>query len=323
MNAKNNLQEYLVKLKLPVPHYKSSIVGGTHHQPEWCSTVVLYDGTHHQGKIGASKSQADIMAAEVAFEYLTSTTPSLETPAPGRPTNVGPSRKGLGVSPGPKPVPMGKKSKMLEAQSFPCKISSVSTTLQDGHVNACSGLEVKIPSPDLISKPVPASSKKVAPSKKGKSRGATDVVSISIPPLRTGAQSFAEPCIKSPSPSQRTVLIIDLENLPKLADEVLIADLDLDIYLFVGIHHCLASREYPRHVKKIVSPSTRRDGTDTCIQVFVGHLLATQMYDLYLIGTYDHYGSALVEMITQPGLGWSQREARVVTHISHLSMAKG
>jgi|SRR3972149_4142912 len=116
----------------------------------------------------------------------------------------------------------------------------------------------------------------------------------------------------------RTVLLVDVENLPGFIGEVLAEVEGLDIFAFVGEHHCLSSREYPSGVTVIHSPSTRSDGTDTCIQVYIGCLLSMNRYDTYLIATRDHYGSALVDIISSTTLPWVGKLARVVTKVSHI-----
>ena len=116
----------------------------------------------------------------------------------------------------------------------------------------------------------------------------------------------------------RTVLLVDVENMPNFVEEVVKEIMGLYIYAFVGEHHCLAGKIFPQGVKKVLSPSTRPDGTDTCMQVYVGYFLARDEYDTYLIATRDHYGSALVDMITAPNLLWIERPSRVVTKVSHI-----
>ena len=90
------------------------------------------------------------------------------------------------------------------------------------------------------------------------------------------------------------------------------------IYAFVGEHHCLANKIYKTKVNVIHSPSTRKDGSDTCIQVFVGMLLTLEKFDEYIIVTRDHFGSSLVEMIQCSTLGWKGKEAYIVTDPSKI-----
>lgn len=120
---------------------------------------------------------------------------------------------------------------------------------------------------------------------------------------------------------RKTALLVDVENLPKLIDELVSLHnniTNLTVYAFIGEHHCLIDKELPPGTIKVISPSTRPDGTDTCMQVYVGALLVKESYDEYLIATRDHYGSALVEMISAPNLLWTSRPARLVTKISQL-----
>lgn len=116
----------------------------------------------------------------------------------------------------------------------------------------------------------------------------------------------------------RTAVLVDVENLPKFIDEISHKLSAYTVYAFIGEHHCLIDKEYPGGVIKIISPSTRPDGTDCCMQVYTGMLLAQEAYDTYFIATRDHYGSALVEMISSSNLGWTPKLARIVTKASQL-----
>jgi hypothetical protein len=117
----------------------------------------------------------------------------------------------------------------------------------------------------------------------------------------------------------RTALFVDVENMPNFIDEVNIAIDGLTIYAFIGHHHCLATKTWSgSNVTKILSHSTRPDGTDTAMQVYIGYHLAHNNYDRYYIATRDHYGSALVEMISvQPG-PWEQKLGYLVTQVGHI-----
>lgn len=119
----------------------------------------------------------------------------------------------------------------------------------------------------------------------------------------------------------KTALLVDVENLPNFIDEIPKHEFYNDmitVYAFIGQHHCLIDKPYPSNTIKIVSPSTRPDGTDTCMQIYVGVLLSKEIYDNYLVATRDHYGSALVELITSPNIGWNSKSARLVTKPCHI-----
>jgi hypothetical protein len=124
--------------------------------------------------------------------------------------------------------------------------------------------------------------------------------------------------IKIYSPSL-TALFVDVENMPNFIDEVQKKFHNMIIYAFIGHHHCLATKIWSgSNITKILVHSTRTDGTDTAMQVYIGYHLAQKNYDRYYIATRDHYGSALVEMITcQPG-PWEQKIGYVVTQVSHI-----
>lgn len=122
----------------------------------------------------------------------------------------------------------------------------------------------------------------------------------------------------SMSEGASTAILVDVENLPKFIDAISNKLHNYAVYAFIGEHHCLSEKEYPPGIIKITSPSTRSDGTDTCMQVYTGMLLAREIYDSYIIATRDHYGSSLVEMISSPGLGWTPKKARLVTNPSQL-----
>jgi len=116
----------------------------------------------------------------------------------------------------------------------------------------------------------------------------------------------------------KTVLLVDTENLPKLIEQIPsnIAK-TLDIYAFVSVHHPLEFKDFGESIIKIISPSTYKDGADTCIQLYTGIFLSQNKYDLYLIGTRDRFGSSLVSLIESKGMGWEPKKARVVTDIKH------
>lgn len=121
--------------------------------------------------------------------------------------------------------------------------------------------------------------------------------------------------------TDRICVLIDLENLQKFPDDITddeILNKNLTIYVFVGKHHCLADKKLSNGIIRIISPSTRPNGTDTCIQVYTGMLLVKEYYDLYLIATRDNFGSTLAEMIGDPNLGWTPKKAYQITKISQI-----
>lgn len=116
----------------------------------------------------------------------------------------------------------------------------------------------------------------------------------------------------------RTCLLINGENLPdlaKTASSFLVPG--LEILIFIGHHHHhLSERDYG--VQKVLVPTTHLNGVDSCMQVYVGTFLQTDKYDRYLIGTRDHFGSALVDLIQSPEMPWAAKTAILVTTEEHI-----
>lgn len=115
----------------------------------------------------------------------------------------------------------------------------------------------------------------------------------------------------------RTCLLINGENLPdlaKTASSFLVPG--LEILIFIGHHHHLSERDYG--VPKVLVPTTHSNGVDSCMQVYVGTFLQTDKYDRYLIGTRDHFGSALVDLIQSPEMPWTAKTAILVTTEEHI-----
>ena len=119
----------------------------------------------------------------------------------------------------------------------------------------------------------------------------------------------------------KITMLVDVENLPRFIDDLLLNEKyrNLQIYAFIGYHHPLAEKEYPSNVIKVISPSTRKNGTDSCMQVYTGVLLYKELYNMYYIITKDYFGTTLVEMITSPNLGWIPKSAKLISRISQLT----
>lgn len=122
--------------------------------------------------------------------------------------------------------------------------------------------------------------------------------------------------------SVKTALLVDVENLPKLISELPVIYGSFTIYAFVGEHHPLVGANFCQkkaHTEiKIISPSSRPDGTDTCMQLHVGWFLRDNAYDAYLIGTRDHFGGSLVDMITSDQMYWNRKKAFMVSTVDHI-----
>lgn len=127
---------------------------------------------------------------------------------------------------------------------------------------------------------------------------------------------------------RRTVLVVDVENMPKLAEEF-IRSVDtphnLWLVLFVGkhTHHRDATKALERHrnVSVVESPSMRKNGTDTCVQMHVAIMLHKRAFEHYLVCTRDHFGACLVEFIQDDTPMWSAQSAQIVTTLDDITNA--
>jgi len=117
---------------------------------------------------------------------------------------------------------------------------------------------------------------------------------------------------------RRTALIVDVENLPKFISQIPEYEGPMVIYAFIGKHHPLAAVDYDHQVVKILSPSHRKNGTDTCIQTWVGASLMQDDFEEYLIASYDHFAASLVDLIKSDKFSWYPRMAKVVTSVDHI-----
>jgi Double-stranded RNA binding motif len=157
-----------------------------------------------------------------------------------------------------------------------------------------------------------------------------------------------ESLLNFPRKNNKIALLVDVENLHKFIDEFNFfcdqknqtnVNLNLnnfsktslfnskfdpnynknfDIYAFINKNHDLADKIFPEYVKKVICPSLQKNGTDTYMQVFVGTLLAKEMYEIYIIATKDHFGNLLTELINSPNLEWTSKKAYLIVKPSQL-----
>ena len=125
--------------------------------------------------------------------------------------------------------------------------------------------------------------------------------------------------------SWQPALLVDVENMPKLIEQLSAEQLQtLTVYAFIGEHHHMIDKlALPPTVTLVSTNSTRKDGTDCCMQVFTGALLARNAHPSYLVATGDRFGATLVEMIGQRGLGFEPVPAQLITRAEQLLKRHG
>ena len=107
---------------------------------------------------------------------------------------------------------------------------------------------------------------------------------------------------------RKICLFVDIENKPIIEDLLdFIEDLSkIHIHAFASEDHpsLIKLKELKQTRKKdfesieiIEVPTTRKDGADIGLMLFVGGFLFKKMYKDYIIITNDHYGDALVDCV--------------------------
>ena len=299
MSVKNKVQEYYQKHELPLPNYKGVRCGGPDHMPLWKSVVTVSTGQQFEGGVYNSKAKADEDAAQNVSNWLESQKhPSTTYMSPHTQREV------------------SYQSVPSSSSSYSSSYSSHTQSQPQFQFQSASLSQVQIgPQPSSLP-PVQVLSG-VQTSKVNISNLIQDVSTTSLGGKKTTTRVIIVPHMVR-TYNRRMVLLVDVENMPNFIDEVLKEIQGLSIYAFVGYHHALCDKQFPSSVTKILSPSTRTDGTDTCMQVYVGYFLANDMFDIYLIATRDHFGSSLVDMITAESLLWTPKNGKVVTKVRHL-----
>lgn len=103
---------------------------------------------------------------------------------------------------------------------------------------------------------------------------------------------------------RRVGIFIDIENKPIIEDILNIVGVSTKIHIYA-----FASEEHPSLIKVknkdfdmenfqlIEVPTTRKDGADIGLMLFVGGLLFKKSYKDFIIVTGDHYGDALADCV--------------------------
>jgi len=137
----------------------------------------------------------------------------------------------------------------------------------------------------------------------------THLVEASVPAPRRGRRLKKD-----------TAMVVDVENKPKIIEETLRLELpdNFWIYAFVGKHHPQSSAVdniSNQRVTKIISTCTRKDGTDTCMQMYVAALLIDETFEVYLPCSHDHFAANIVDMVHNEDdiMPWKSQQAQLVT----------
>lgn len=284
---KTKVKEYFDKATESQPPYITKWVSGESHMPTF-ESIIQYKSKKFVGK-GSSIKKAEEDAAKLLYEYIFQRSspsikrpPAISTPQPGVSTSQPVVSK-------PQPVVSTPQSVVSKPQPIVSK-----------------------PQP-VVSKPQPAvpKSQPVVPTPQSVIPVYQPVASLQqkqtlkIPPKRTIVK--------------KRVVAVDVENKQTFIDSYSDFLADFEVYAFVGSRHCLADKEFPDFVNKILVDSTRKDAVDTAIQMYMGIWLALEKSDVYYIVTGDHFAGNLEDIAKNPPNDmWKPATVIQVTLLQHI-----
>ena len=301
---KNLLQEYYQKRQLPLPQYNTLCVGGPSHAPEFQSTVVLADGLKVQGQICNSKKEAEASAARQALHS----------------SRTMQRQNQEGFIPASSTVPMSTSYHPPTNSNF-VQVPSLSTVADSSMVRSFTKhtpIPVKVAPSSAVFYPPPQRFVPTNPQSSSREPAARRLVS----PLPQKLLSPADLSnIEQERPRKnKTVILVDVENMPRLAEQVATTHPEIDVYAFVGEHHGLSEKDFGPGVTKILTPGSQINGSDACLIMYTTVFLMEKKYRTYYIGTRDKFGSALVELISNrdSAMPWTYRSAKLITNVNQL-----
>jgi len=117
--------------------------------------------------------------------------------------------------------------------------------------------------------------------------------------------------------TRKIAIIIDLENVPKFPSEIadLVSDGNLAVFSVCSKHYHGSTAEEIPGITKVLSPTLGPDSSDACIMVLLGSLLATGLYEEYLLVSRDRFVAPLVpigSIGTEPSM-WVPKPVKVVS----------
>lgn len=117
--------------------------------------------------------------------------------------------------------------------------------------------------------------------------------------------------------TRKIAIIIDLENVPKFPSEIadVISDGNLAVFSVCSKHYHGSTAEEIPGITKVLSPTLGPDSSDACIMVLLGSLLATGLYEEYLLVSRDRFVAPLVpigSIGTEPSM-WVPKSVKVVS----------
>lgn len=125
-------------------------------------------------------------------------------------------------------------------------------------------------------------------------------------------------------PSKNTqpqrVLLVDHENLPNFVYTMNEKHINFveKTFVFVYEQNPLIDKKLPSHCILQPTGTSRENGSDCAMILFVGDLLSNHRYDEYIIATKDKFGDVLVDQIRYDKFPWRRADARRVRKVEQL-----
>ena len=121
---------------------------------------------------------------------------------------------------------------------------------------------------------------------------------------------------------KKVILLVDYENRPRFISEMTSEQMAFvsDIYIFVYKNHPLLDKPLPAEKTTIIlTDSSHPNGSDCCIQMYVGLFLLQNEYDDYVIVTEDKFANPLVDHVESKNQKWQAAKAHIILTPQQLS----
>lgn len=321
MNSnKNKLQEYAQKNILPMPKYDTIRLHSKDHMVQWKSSVIftMTDEKKYRanGNPSSTKINTEQSAAQKALNYISLISPVIRpTRAYASESNLFDSKEGKfdDLHKKPSNLPPLPSNKILsntipEERNSSNKDSDYHSKKVDYHSSERAGIfDAKR-----------RLSKKVDYHFEGEGVRTT-------PKFKPNVENSKAK--NTPKTTNKTLIIIDVENVHKALDDILSRvskSKNIDILCVISEDHYMKTKlnlSDPR-VRLIEAPTSRSDGADIGIVMYIGFVLAREAYQRYFIVSQDHFADAAVDCICKfdemVGNVGFQREAYACKNVNKL-----
>ena len=129
------------------------------------------------------------------------------------------------------------------------------------------------------------------------------------------------PIPKKVAVAKKTVLLVDLENMPKFISQLPMFDENMTVYAFVSERNIRMTKKLRSDVKVITAKTCKRDGADICMQMHLGTYLNANQFEIYLLASNDHFAGAAKDIMSSDEMAWTKQQAIVVKKVADVIAA--